>query len=92
MIEVSDRPFGGVSNHAKISWTAEKFREALLEIADPETREQAMENLVGGRGADEKVEEVELEVKERGEEERGVSMEAEVGTDVERRQRRKRRR
>jgi hypothetical protein len=45
MVEISDRPFGGVSNQTKISWTTERFREALLEIADPETRDEAIVGL-----------------------------------------------
>jgi len=34
MIEISDRAFGGISTEAKLRWTTEKFREALLEISD----------------------------------------------------------
>ena len=90
MVEVSDRPFGGVSNQAKISWTAEKFREALLEIADPETREQAMENLVGRRerGVDGKVGEVEMEVEEKVEGVREVEPVAQKGGRMKRSRRR----
>ncbi|KAH8151068.1 uncharacterized protein LAJ45_04770 [Morchella importuna] len=36
MVEISDRPFGGVSTEATISWTAEKFREALLDLTTQE--------------------------------------------------------
>lgn len=49
MVEISDRPFGGVSNRQKVSWTADKFRDTLLELADPGTRGRlAMENLTLG--------------------------------------------
>lgn len=34
MVEISDRPFGGVSTEATISWTAEKFREALMDLTE----------------------------------------------------------
>lgn len=34
MIEISDRAFGGVSTQAKLRWTTEKFREALIEISE----------------------------------------------------------
>ena len=34
MIEISDRAFGGISTEAKLRWTTEKFREALIEISD----------------------------------------------------------
>lgn len=36
MVEISDRPFGGVSTEATISWTAEKFREALMDLTATE--------------------------------------------------------
>ncbi|KAL0636115.1 hypothetical protein Q9L58_004904 [Maublancomyces gigas] len=36
MVEISDRPFGGVSTETTISWTAEKFREALLDLTAQE--------------------------------------------------------
>ncbi|KAI5799207.1 hypothetical protein DFH27DRAFT_624355 [Peziza echinospora] len=34
MIEISDRAFGGISTQAKLHWTTEKFREALIEISE----------------------------------------------------------
>ena len=34
MIEISDRAFGGISTDAKLRWTTEKFREALVEISE----------------------------------------------------------
>lgn len=36
MIEISDRAFGGISTDAKLWWTTEKFREALVEMAGGE--------------------------------------------------------
>lgn len=42
MIEISDRAFGGISTDAKLRWTTEKFREALVEISE----------IAGGEGRD----------------------------------------
>ena len=32
MVEISDRPFGGVSADERITAVAEKFREALMDL------------------------------------------------------------
>lgn len=46
MVEISDRPFGGVSVETNISWTAEKFREALMDLA---AREGVAKELLADR-------------------------------------------
>lgn len=49
MIEISDRPFGGVSTDATISWTAEKFREALLDLTTQEKSSSFTKELLADR-------------------------------------------
>jgi len=49
MVEISDRPFGGVSADERITAVAEKFREALMDL-------RAEEEGGGGGGEGEKEE------------------------------------
>lgn len=50
MIEVSDRAFGGISSEAKLLWTTEKFREAILEVTSSNSDPEAGRGSGGGGG------------------------------------------